>query len=326
VELLLSTSSDGATLVPRGPQGRRRRGVTYLSITVRHSLAIAMALVLAGELLAAPVAAAKLARCRVENAGTGRASATLQAAVDAASAGASLRVKGTCVGSTLITKDLTITGFANKGLGRPTLDGAHAGRVLTITAAAVVTLRGLFITNGSADYGGGIATIVDLRYPQSVVTVIDSVISGNTASEGGGIDNGQGVLTLVNSAVRDNAAVLGGGIHNSRDNGWLYLEGTSSVSGNYASGDAGGIYSDFHSSIWLYDTSSIHHNTADGDGGGMLVSDSQVELHDTSSIHHNTAGGDGGGVFILADLAAFTLYEASSVSDNSPDDIFDRFP
>jgi hypothetical protein len=284
-------------------------------------LAIAIALVLASVLLAAPVAAAKPAKCHVENVGTGRVSTTLQAAVDAASAGASLRVKGTCVGSTVITKDLAITGFVNKGFGRPTLDGVHAGRVLTITAAATVTLRALFITNGSADYGGGIATIVDRAYGQSVVTVIDSVISGNTASEGGGIDNGQGVLTLVNSAVRDNAAALGGGIHNSRDNGWLYLEGTSSVSGNYASGGAGGIYSDLHSSIWLYDSSSIHDNTAGGDGGGMLVGDSQVELHDTSSIHHNTARGDGGGVFILAMMAAFTLYDASSVSDNSPNDV-----
>ena len=86
------------------------------------------------------------------------------------------------------------------------------------------------------------------------------------------------------------------------------------------------IYSGFHSGIWLYDTSSIHHNTAGGDGGGMFVSDSEVQLHDASSIHHNTAGGHGGGVFIGAPLAGFTLHEASTVSDNSPDDIFDLYP
>jgi hypothetical protein len=295
--------------------------VTNLSVTVRRSLAVAVTFVIAGALLAAPVAAAKPAKCLVENVGTRGVSATLQAAVDAASAGASIRVKGTCVGSTLITKDLEITGFANKGFGRPTLDGAGAGRVLTITGAAKVTLRGLFITNGSADHGGGIATIVDLNYGQSMVTVIDSVISGNTASEGGGIDNGQGVLTLVNSAVRDNAAALGGGIHNSSDNGVLVLKGNSSVSGNSASGDAGGIYSGTHGSIWLYDSSSIHHNTAAGNGGGMFLADSQVELHDTSSIHHNTAGGSGGGVFISAMFAVFALLDASSVSDNSPNNV-----
>jgi len=294
--------------------------VNYLSVTVRGNLAIVVALVLACAMLAAPVAAAKPAKCHVVNVGTGRVAATLQAAVDAAPAGASLRVKGTCVGSTLIAKDVAITGFANKAFGRPTLDGADAGRVLTVTGAATVTLRGLFITNGSADHGGGIATIVDFRYGRSVVTVIESVISGNTASEGGGIDNGQGVLTLVNSSVRDNAAALGGGIHNSRDNGWLYLEGTSSVSGNSASGDAGGIYSGTHGSIWLYDTSSIHHNTAGGDGGGMFLSDSQVELHDASSIHHNTAGGSGGGIFNAPLFKVYRLFDTSSVSNNSPDD------
>jgi hypothetical protein len=300
--------------------------VTYLSVTVRRSLAVAVTLVLAGALLAAPVAAAKPAKCQVQDVGTGRVSATLQAAVDAASAGASLRVKGTCIGSTVITKDLAIIGFANKAFGRPTLDGAGADRVLSITGAATVTLRGLFITNGSADNGGGIATIVDLHYGLSVVTVIDSVITGNSAIEGGGIDNGWGTVTLVNSAVRDNAAARGGGIYNSRNDGRLFLEGSSSVSGNSATGDAGGIYSDDHSLIELHDTSSIHHNISGGNGGGMFLQDCQVGLHDTSSIHHNTAGGSGGGVFISAELAAFTLYDASSVSDNSPDDSFDRFP
>ena len=292
----------------------------YLSGPRAGRLAVAVALVLAFSLLAAPVAAGKQQKCLVENLATGSVFSSLRAAVVAASGGASLRVKGTCVGSTLIDKDVAITGFANKGFGRPTLDGAGSHRVLTITAAATVTLRGLLITNGSSELGGGIATIVDHAYGQSVVTIIDSEISGNTADEGGGIHNGQGVLTLVNSTVRNNAAAVGGGIHNSKDNGSLDLRGSSSVSGNDASDIAGGIFSGAHGRITLHDSSSIHHNAAANDGGGMYLDDSEVELRDTSSIHHNTAGGIGGGVLKAAPFAAFALSGTSSVTDNSPND------
>jgi hypothetical protein len=149
--------------------------------------------------------------------------ATLQAAVDAASAGDTLRVKGTCVGSTTITKDLAITGKP-----KATLDANHAGRVLTMSGAAV-TLTGLTITNGTADWGAGIA-ILGLR----PVSVIDSVISGNTAtSYGGGISNDWGgILTLIDSTVSGNTATHGGGISNAMDFGHLYVTGTSSISGS----------------------------------------------------------------------------------------------
>jgi hypothetical protein len=299
---------------------QREFGVKILSDFWTRRLAVAFAIALACSLLAAPFAAAKQQRCHVENLATGRVFSSLRAAVEAASAGASLRVKGTCVGSTLIDKDVAITGFANKAFGRPTLDGAGSQRVLTITAAAQVTLRGLVITNGSSERGGGIATIVDHAFGQSVVTIIDSEISSNTADEGGGIHNGQGVLSLENSIVRNNAAAIGGGIHNSQDNGTLSLRGTSSVTGNVASDIAGGIFSGAHGTISLHDSSSIHHNIAANNGGGMYLDDSEVELHDTSSIHHNTAGGIGGGVIKAAPFAVFSLGGTSSVSDNTPND------
>ena len=116
----------------------------YLSVTVRRSFAIAVSVVLASALLAAPVAAAKPAKCLRRGHGTGRVSKTLQTAVDAASAGASLEVTGTCVGSTLITKDIAITRFHERRL-RP----AHAWTATT--PGRVVRRRG---GGGSSRCGG----------------------------------------------------------------------------------------------------------------------------------------------------------------------------
>jgi hypothetical protein len=63
---------------------------------------------------------------------------SLQAAEVAASPGDTLSAIGTCTGTTVITKNLTITGGA-------TLDGGHAGSVLTIEPGVTLTISSLTI-------------------------------------------------------------------------------------------------------------------------------------------------------------------------------------
>ena len=281
--------------------------MTGLSRTPRRIAALGAALVLAATVFVTPVAAAK-PTCHVEIVASHTSFRSLQAAVQAAPSGAELRVKGTCVGNTTIAKDLVIRGKSNPGFGQATLDGAGAGRVLTIQGGATVTLDGLVVTNGHATYGGAIATVIDLGAPLNVVTVIDSVIRDNSATDrGGGIANDFGRVTLIDTAVRDNSAVIGGGIHDSREEGHLSLSGTSSVSDNLASGDGGGIDVDTHGDVDLYDESSVHHNSAGGSGGGIYMLDSVVTLHDRSSVHSNAAGDNGGGVLIHVCCSVRTL-------------------
>ena len=123
-------------------------------------------------------------------------------------------MKGTCVGSTTITKDLAITGKSNPGFGPAALDADHAGRVLTISAGVTVTLTGLTIASGTATTGRGI-------HSDGTLTLVDSVVAGNTAgSYGGGITNrtrpsiSEPSVTLVDSIVTGNTAGSGGGIAN----------------------------------------------------------------------------------------------------------------
>ena len=138
--------------------------------TPRRIAVLGAALVLAATVFVTPVAAAK-PTCLVENVASHTSFLSLQAAVQAAPSGAELRVKGTCVGNTTITKDLVIRGKSNPGFGQATLDGAGAGRVLTIQGGVTVTLDGLVVTNGHATYGGGIATVIDFNHPLNEVTV-----------------------------------------------------------------------------------------------------------------------------------------------------------
>src|SRR5436190_19954821 len=91
---------------------------------------------------APPSAVAKPPSCAVSNQGNHKDYGSLQAAVNAATAGATLKVKGTCIGTTSIDRDITLG-----GVGEATLDANAQGRVLTI-ASGTTTIRGLTITNG----------------------------------------------------------------------------------------------------------------------------------------------------------------------------------
>ena len=288
--------------------------MTVLSVAARRGLGLAAGVVLAGALLAAPVAAAKPTKCHIVDVGTHRDFSTLQAAVDAAAPGATLRVKGTCVGTTTIIKDLAVTGESKPGVGTATLDGNGAGTVLTI-AGGVVSVTGLTITGGNATFGGGVAALLlDLGGPD--VTVTRSMITHNTATDGGGIWKKEGTIRLIDTIVSDNSASRNGGGYMSTFLD-LYASGATRFTGNHAGLDGGGIYQNSHGKTTLSDTVSVDHNTAGQDGGGIVITDGNVFLNDSASIHHNTAGRDGGGVWSVGAPGVLYLNDGASIRKNT---------
>ena len=118
---------------------------------------------------ASPTAVAKPPSCAVSNQGNHKDYGSLQAAVTAATAGDTLKVKGTCIGTTLIDRDITL-----RGVGKATLDGNAQGRVLRI-GGGTTTIRDLTITNGkTSSLGGGIYV--------ATAAVLDHVlVTGNEA-------------------------------------------------------------------------------------------------------------------------------------------------
>lgn len=150
----------------------------------------------------------------------------------------------------VLNKSLTITGA---GADRVTIDADAKGRAFNIvrtTTTTDVTLEGITITGGkviglSDGYGGGIHS-----GPNTVLTVVDSAVVGNTvdvpgeAGFGGGIA-AEGRLTMRRSLVASNVARnnsnavtgVGGGI-------WVTAIANisaSTVTGNTMTSTAGGL-------------------------------------------------------------------------------------
>jgi len=226
---------------------------------------------------------------------------TIQAAIDAASAGATIQIGDPTHTEAAITvdKDVTIQGQG----AASTIVQAHASveeateRVFYVPAGVTATMRDVTIRHGNPisdpDSGGGITN-------EGTLTLENSIISDNIGNGSGGIVN-EGELTLVNCVVRDNAAIergdyfercgSGGGIKNRA--GLLTLV-DSTVSGNSAEGNGGGIFVSCAGVLELIN-STISGNSA-ARGGGIYVK-GRVELAH-ATIGHNSAANNGGGIYL----------------------------
>jgi hypothetical protein len=294
-------------------------------------------------------------QCGVKNVRTGQSVGTLTEAVEAATTGDTLDVKGTCEGDTVLTKQLTIDGETPPNYGPATLQGrpTEVEGVVRVIPNVAVTIAGLTITGATAGGSVGAFNEGSLTLANSTVTgnVLGITNSGRAASltltsstvsnnqPTGGIENHEGSVTLTNSTVSGNSAdvLWGGGIWTA-DGGHVTLNG-STVTGNTAQG--GGIFS--RASSVTLNSSNVIGNTAvrgqtseveSGRGGGIYdASQSSLLLNGSSSVTQNMAQLIGGGINVTTSARAgnTTLTAAhltfgpgwnGTVSGNFPDNVF----
>ena len=205
-----------------------------------------------------------------------------------------------------------------------TIDADQKSRVFNIASGATVALTGLTITNGQADYGGGIYNNGTLMVSNSMianntatsgggvfstintmVTVTNSTISGNRASNnGGGIYNQVGELMVINSTISENFAFSGhgGGIYcfGNYGSSETVMVTNCMISGNFAS-FGGGISSyrnsNNNSSTLTVTNSIVSGNTATYFGGGISSHGGSSTLTMTNSTITGNTASEGGGVY-----------------------------
>jgi hypothetical protein len=285
---------------------------------MRKIFATVIAATLVAAMGAQSPAGAAPTKCLIVNIEGDTSYQTLQAGVDAATAGSTLTVKGTCFGTTTIDKDLTVTGKDNPRFGTASLDGGNLGSVVTVSLGAHVSITDLIITHGSADFGGGI-----LNLGGSVTLNGSSSVTGNTARFGGGILNRLGGRVTLNdgSSVAGNAATLidgsggdGGGINNYgfNEGSAVILNDSSSVAGNAAASNGSGFNNNVGNTVTLNDNSTVVDNT--GLHGGGIRNDGALTLNDGSTITGNSVSGLGGGIL---NIGTVTLQSSASVTGNT---------
>lgn len=269
----------------------------------------------------------QLCRARINDGTT--TYATIQMAVDAASAGDLVKVAGgLCLGAieragtwqhVYIDKTITLRGGYDTAnwtsydfdAHPTTLDALGQGRVLYISGTIAPTLEGFRLTGGNAgaDSGGGV------RVDNAAVTLRALHIYENRASAntGGGAYFYYSKVTLAESDVYSNtAAYSGGGLYLYESDGATLRD--NRISGNAATastGAGGGIYLSYSDAALR--GNAIFANTATQDGGGVYSQRSFATLTG-DRIYANSAGRDGGGVYLT--LTSLPRLTNVVISDN----------
>lgn len=187
--------------------------------------------------------------------------------------------------SSTSTRTVTITN--STGASNLLISGNNQSRVFRVEDAGNLTLNGITVTKGKATssdadgHGGGI------RNDGATVTLINSIVSGNTAQhEGGGIFNRiGGALTVTNSAISGNLAGQGGG--------GIYNRGTATLTNSIVSENTGG--------------------TADNSISGTGIFNNGGRLALTNSTISGNKGHGGVGIFNYDGILTLT---SSTISGN----------
>ncbi|MEO6589869.1 MAG: choice-of-anchor Q domain-containing protein [Pyrinomonadaceae bacterium] len=250
------------------------------------------------------------------NDGTCDADCSLREAVTAANTAAGddivnfdAAVFGTAQTITLTLGEIVITAngsFTLNGTGasRLTIDGNMASRILTINNA-VAFIKDLTFTHGNgagtANTGRGGAI-----YNFGATTIIsNSVITANSAANGGGLNNSAttstpgpaqvGNLTFDNCIVSNNTATgSGGGMQNFSTS---TVTITNSIfMGNSSGGTTGGGGGQFNGGVRITNSTFANNTAPNGGGGGIQSNGTLGTLLTNVTISNNTSTTNGGGI------------------------------
>ena len=183
------------------------------------------------------------------------------------------------------------------------------------TGGGVYVVDGTFTMNDNASITGNTATSTDggvgvyTTSTTATFTMNGGTISGNTATNGGGV----GVYGTGSAfATNGSAFIMNGG----------------AISGNTATNNGGGVYVSKSGTFEMHNSASVTGNTASdntadqGNGGGVYVYSGTFEMNDTASVSGNTATNSKsenttyGGVYVSSNGTFNMNGEATSVSNN----------
>jgi hypothetical protein len=195
--------------------------------------------------------------------------------------------------------------YGTNGAASTAVDGGGAGSALTVRSSnnEPIVIEGLSLVGGSETNGGG------LRVIGGEASLVDVVITGNTASNyGGGAYLYDASVTFEGVEVAGNSADLGGGVY--LDGGELYLIASALLSND--ADDGGGLYNE--SGVLASEGCAFEQNGARATGGGLyMLYGEWLSIGD--SISYNVAeDGSGGGAMLYA--GAYDL-DGTQIDGNS---------
>lgn len=243
-----------------------------------------------------------------------------------------VKAGSTIKGKFTVNRTVKIAGASGE---KPILDANGAGRVLTVTDEAAVTLENLVLQNGGGEqFGGGLrldsgtATVTDCDFKDNAVTqeggavymendtsvaFTNCTFTGNHSGSEGGVILGHGSLTLENCTFTDNrsgghaGAIYAYGSLTAKN---CVFKNNSSVSTEYTN-DAGAIETWNNCPSLILEGCSFEGNACSEKGGALRLyggSDTKMTITDCDFTGNECKGavmnnteyyGEGGAIYVM---------------------------
>ncbi|MDA0920601.1 MAG: hypothetical protein O2945_16135 [Planctomycetota bacterium] len=195
--------------------------------------------------------------------------------------------------------------------------GTEQIRVDSIAGNTFTVTRGFNLTTATTHTAGDVVTVV----ANSVVSLLNTTVTGNTALLNGGAIFNNDIVNVTLSSVNGNTAgVRGGGLYNTQT---ATLD-RATFDGNRAEVRGGAIFNEGTTlsspSTVMIDASTLSNNVSGARGGAIFNSQTLTLLN--STVSGNVAGGEGGGIFNTGPDGASsgtTTIVNSTVAANSSD-------
>lgn len=183
-----------------------------------------------------------------------------------------------------------------------TISGNNASRIFTSGANVVVTINDLRFTGGNGVGATNTGRAGAIYNVGGTMVINNSIITGNTAANGGGLNNAassgpavDGNLTLNNCIVSNNTTTSsGGGMQNFSTstvtiNGSLFINNTSG-------GSTGGGGAALNGGARITNSTFANNNAPGGSGGGLQSNGSLGTVLTNVTFSGNTSTNNGGGI------------------------------
>ena len=216
-------------------------------------------------------------------------------------------------GSEIVLGSNGATTINGPGANLLTVSGNNVSRVISTGANVIATLDGMTFTGGTGvgllntGRGGAIYNV------GGTLTISNSIVTGNTAPNGGGLNNSSstnptvaGTLTIVNSVVSNNMASGSGGGMQNFSTSTVTID-RSTFMGNISNGTTGGGGAQLNGAVRITNSTFANNSAPAGSGGGIQSNGTLGAVLTNVTLSGNSSLSNGGGIHRSSTIATFFI-------------------
>lgn len=205
-------------------------------------------------------------------------------------------------GSEIVLGSNGATTINGPGASLLTISGNNASRVISTGGNVIATLDGMTFTGGNGvgtlntGRGGAIYNV------GGTLTISSSVVTGNTAANGGGLNNASstgptvnGDLRIINSVVSNNTSPGSGGGMQNFSTSTVTID-RSTFMGNVSNGSTGGGGAQLNGAVRITNSTFANNSAPAGSGGGIQSNGTLGAVLTNVTFSGNSSLSNGGGI------------------------------